>query len=450
MKIRQGPGLLPVIFLLIFASCGSSRPVVISENPKVPLEQPDPVKEAVTVERAEPVERATPIRLPIRSDQPEDGSVLQNEAGYISIVSSAPDPGVKNVYPGWKPDPVEKTLSGMSLRDRIGQRFIIWLRLRSEVAQVKALIRSGKPAGILVFPENFKSYDEVAELMKDLKKTAAQNNPAIQLLLCVDQEGGRVSALPFRETFEFPAPFFWSQYDDPVFISSSSYLAGSELKKLGINMNFAPVLDLYGKPDASVIGDRSMGSDPGKVAVFAGAYVNGHLRAGVIPVAKHFPGHGVTIVDTHKELPFSAMTEPDLFSRDLIPFKAAIDAGVPAIMTSHILFTKLDPNSPASFSPVLVRNILREKLGFAGVVITDALEMAAVAANYRLDTTLIRMVKAGVDIALVAGQYNLNDMITLLEQAVKSGKLTEEEINEGTRRVLSLKNGAGLLPRRIE
>jgi beta-N-acetylhexosaminidase len=343
-------------------------------------------------------------------------------------------------------DPVEAVLSRMSLEERIAQRFIAWLRSENELKQMSEFVRTRRPGGIVVYPKNFTSYNRLAAVIDELTRAAGSGEPVALPFICTDQEGGRVSAFKFPETFGFPAPWYWARYDDPEFIRSAAYIQGRELGKLGFNMNLAPVLDLSGLPDGSVVGDRAMGGDPEKVARFARAYLNGLSAAGILAVAKHFPGHGVSGIDSHERLPVSEMTETELFSRDLVPFAAAVAHGVPIVMTGHILFPRIDPENPVTFSSYMIRTLLRGRLGFEGVVMSDALEMGAIAKGYRIEETLVRAIRAGVDLLLIGSLYDPARLISMVKDAVLSGELSGTEIDEGTRRILRLKYAAGLLP----
>ena len=357
--------------------------------------------------------------------------------------------GTENVLPGIVPlpqkDPVEEVLANMSLSQKIGQRFITWLRSKEELPHLKSIVQTEQPAGVIIYPKNFRTYRDMLSATTSLGEAAAGNSSGIKLFICTDQEGGRVQAFHYPETFQFPAPWFWGRYEDPDFISSVAYILGRELRTLGFNMDLAPVLDLYEKPDTTVIGDRSMGNDPEKVAGYAAAYISGLKKADILPVAKHFPGHGVSVTDSHQRLPVSDLTQEDLLSRDLIPFKAAIDDGLPVVLTGHILFPRIDEKYPVTLSEKIIREILRGKLGFDGVVMSDAIEMGALSESYTLKETLVRSIKAGVDIILIGSLYELPDLIKIVETAIRKGELSESEIDDGVRRILRLKLRTGLL-----
>jgi beta-N-acetylhexosaminidase len=168
--------------------------------------------------------------------------------------------------------------------------------------QAAELVRQGA-AGVILYPWNIEDAAQVRRLTSSLQRAAAGGTPPIGFFVAVDQEGGRVAALRLRETTRLTPAFFWGEYRDPRYVEAVAYIAGREIRELGCNMNFAPVLDLYGAADTTIIGDRSMGADPGLVAELGIAYLRGARRAEIVPVFKHFPGHGSSTVDSHGRLP---------------------------------------------------------------------------------------------------------------------------------------------------
>ncbi len=307
------------------------------------------------------------------------------------------------------------------------------------------LIRDEYIAGIILYPWNIEDLEQVKQLTSEIQLIARENDPPLRLFISVDQEGGRVNAFDLREISHFPPPYYWAQYDDPTFIESVAYIIGREIAELGVNMNFAPVLDVYGRPDRTIIGDRSMGNDPELIGYFGINYINGAKRAGVIPVIKHFPGHGNTTIDSHLDLPVVDMEDWELREIDLKPFKMAIDHGADAVMTSHVLYKKIDPDYPATLSSKILKEILRDQFGFKGVVISDGIAMGALAKNFDITETLKRSFLAGVDLILVHSKYDLPDLKKRVYRMYQHGEISEADIDEGVRRVLKLKLKYGLL-----
>ncbi len=353
----------------------------------------------------------------------------------------------------WSPAPagseeeqaVAKLMARMSLAQRIGQHFMGFIPRSGLDDALVADVRRGLYGGFILYPWNYRSSDDVRALTSRLQEAARDGNPPVGLFISADQEGGRVAAFRFPDLVQLPSQFDWGEYATPELARSIGFVVGSELVNLGVNMNFAPVLDLYPRADSTIIGDRSLGPDPKKVSALGAAYIEGAQAAGVIPVAKHFPGHGSTTVDSHGALPVLDFGEEQLLDRDIVPFRSAIDAGVEAIMTAHILYPRIDPRYPVTLSPAFLRGILRKKLGFNGLIISDGLAMGALAKNYDLRVTLRQCFLAGIDILLVHTRYEVPELIETTETMVRSGEISESAVNEGTARILALKYRHGLL-----
>ncbi|MFP4426967.1 MAG: glycoside hydrolase family 3 protein, partial [Spirochaetaceae bacterium] len=232
---------------------------------------------------------------------------------------------------------------------------------------------------------------------------------------------------------------------DVRYVGSGAYVTATDLRRAGIRMNFAPVLDVYPREDRTIIGDRSFGGEPQLVAELGSAYIESAMEAGVAPVAKHFPGHGVSTVDSHGALPISDRTLNELRERDLVPFRVAVEAGVPAIMTAHILYEEVDPEYPATLSPRFIHELLREELGFEGVVVTDGFSMGALTREYSRVEALRQSFLAGVDLILLHARYEYRELFGEAVELLRAGVIDEELIREGARRVLLLKARLGLL-----
>jgi beta-N-acetylhexosaminidase len=365
------------------------------------------------------------------------------EEGALPLAIPAPPAAVAPIQPSER---VDALLRQMSLRQRIGQRFMVGFPGKKPGERLLRLIREGSLGGVLLTRSNVVSRVQVRELTAFLQEAARQDNPAIALLVGVDQEGGRVNRLDLDQLTRFPAPFYWTQYRDPLYVESVAYITGREALALGCNTNFAPVLDLYDLADDSVIGDRSMGANPFLVAEQGVFYIAGARRAGITAVAKHFPGHGRTSVDSHKQLPVIRASEAELWKSDLIPFQLAIDHGLDAVMTAHLLLPELDPDLPATLSTVIIRGLLRDKLRFDGVVVSDDIDMGALRNNFTPRQIVENCVRAGVDLILSTGGQDPIALVDQVESLVKEGVLSEELIDEGVRRILRLKLEHGLLP----
>jgi len=340
---------------------------------------------------------------------------------------------------------VELYLSNLSLPQKVGQRFLTGVPGTKVGKKVKKLIEQGYLGGIMLTRRNIQSREQVTSFTADLQEASQGNSPAICLLIAVDQEGGRVNRLELDTLTRFPAPFYWGEYRDPHYVEAVAYITGREALSVGCNINFAPVLDLFSVPDDSIVGDRSLGANAVQVGEQGVYYLFGARRAGIASVVKHFPGHGRTDIDSHNHLPVVDVDERTLINEDLIPFQIAIRHGVDAVMTAHILYPQIDPDYPATLSAKIIKGLLRERLNFEGVVISDDIEMGALRDHYTVSEILKASLNAGVDIIL---EYGTLDVLKLIEEVlalVEAGEVTSETIDEGVRRILRLKLKYGLL-----
>ena len=341
---------------------------------------------------------------------------------------------------------MERCLDSLSLEQKIGQRLLVGIPGTRVGERTRRLVREGYLGGVLLTRPNVASREQLARFTAELQELARQNRPPIGLLVAVDQEGGRVTRLDLDRLSRFPPPHDWAGYGDPFYIEAVAYITAREALQLGCNLNLAPVLDLYPRGDATIIGDRSMGAEASEVAALGLAYLAGARRAGMAAAIKHFPGHGRTVVDTHQKLAVLEVDGETLWNHDLLPFRRAIEDGVEAVMTAHILYPRLDPDYPVTLSEKIVRGLLRGQLGFEGVVLTDDIEMGALAANFPPREILKRAILAGVDIVLAVGGLDALKLIGEVKALLASGEVSEEQIEEGVRRVLRLKLKYGLLP----
>ena len=340
---------------------------------------------------------------------------------------------------------VELYLQELSLRQKIGQRFLTGFSGKSFSNSTKKLIEEGYIGGVLLSRHNIQNRAQVRALAEALQETARAQNPSIGLFIAIDQEGGRVNRLDLDTLTRFPAPYYWGEYQDPHYVEAAAYIISKEALSLGCNINFAPVLDLYNTPDDSIVGDRSMGENPVLVGERGVYYLYGAQRAGIASVVKHFPGHGRTTVDSHHELPVVDIDEKTLLNEDLLPFQIAIRHGVEAVMTAHILYPQIDPDFPATLSSTLLRGLLRERLRFNGVIISDDIEMGALRSRYSPQEIVKHSLNAGVDIILEYGTLDVLQLIEEVHTMVESGEISQEIIDEGVRRILLLKWKYGLL-----
>lgn len=258
----------------------------------------------------------------------------------------------------------------------------------------KRFIEVEKISGFILFKRNITSYEQLKKLNNQIRNTASY-----PILIGVDQEGGRVtrfeSKLPYPSMKEIKENYTLEEYFK---LASSQAI---ELKELGFNLNFAPVLDIFTNPKNTVISDRAFSDNADDVIIYSKEIIKAYKEQGIISCGKHYPGHGHTLVDSHLDLPVSKLSLEDLKSRELLPFKEAVKNELDTMMTAHILFPNID-KYPATFSKKLLDDILRKELGFNGVIFSDDLEMNAVKNKYDIQDVIFKGIDAGIDIFIVS------------------------------------------------
>jgi len=330
-------------------------------------------------------------------------------------------------------------LSGWSLRDKIGQMVMAGFDGKAPTEEIRALIRDRKLGGVIYFRRNAGTAGEVARLSAALHELAAEATKA-PLWIAVDQEGGMVARLD-RGVTVMPGQMTLGAARSAKWARETAYDSGAQLARLGVNLNFAPCLDVNNNPANPVIGVRSFGERPELVAELGVAAIRGYREAGVVACAKHFPGHGDTVADSHRELPVVPHDRKRLEAVELMPFRLAVAAGAQAIMTAHVRFPALEPDGlPATLSPRILRGLLRDEWGYDGVVFTDCLEMKAISGTVGVARGAVMAVKAGADVVLVSHTPALQQAaLDALYEAVVAGEIAEERIDESVRRIVALK-----------
>lgn len=277
---------------------------------------------------------------------------------------------------------------------RAGQRLLIGFEHPYVDEDLRRLVAELQPAGFVLFARNVEEPTQVLELNRELASLVDPSRPA---LLAVDQEGGRVQRIREPATVWPPMLVVGRAGEHTAEVSRALAI---ELRAMGFNLNFAPVADVHSEPTNPIIGDRAFGEDAVTVSKHVVDFVRAHQEHGIIACAKHFPGHGDTTVDSHLDLPYVEKEEPDLRHVELPPFEAAVRAGVGTVMTSHVVYPAFDEDLPAGFSRRVTRRLLREELGFEGVVFSDDLEMKAVHGRFSVDQQARLLTEAGVDVLL--------------------------------------------------
>ncbi|MEU5719460.1 glycoside hydrolase family 3 N-terminal domain-containing protein [Streptomyces sp. NPDC020403] len=287
-----------------------------------------------------------------------------------------------------------------------------------------------------LFGRNIHSPGQLAAL------TARLRAERDDVLVAIDEEGGDVTRLEVRDGSSFPGNLALGTVDDVELTRSVARELGRRLAECGVNLNWAPSADVNSNPANPVIGVRSFGADPGLVARHTAAYVEGLQASGVAACTKHFPGHGDTAVDSHLALPGIDVDLETLHARELVPFRAAIAAGSKSVMSAHILLPALDPARPATLSPRILTGLLRQELGYEGLIVTDGMEMDAIAGTYGIERGSVLAVAAGADAICVGGGLADEDTVLRLRDAlvaaVRTGELSEERLADAAARVRAL------------
>ncbi|SHI93150.1 beta-glucosidase [Clostridium cavendishii DSM 21758] len=348
----------------------------------------------------------------------------------------------------------KEILNKLTLEEKLEQMIIIELPYVYEnnnkvdftkvTDSVKEFLKTRKPGGIILFKNNMISEEQSQTMIKDIKSCKDK----IPFFITVDEEGGRISQVPVKLNIKTAADI--GRTGNPKNAFEAAKTIGSELKKLGFNVDYAPVMDVNTNPKNPIIGDRSFSPDPKIVATFGTEYINGLKEQGILSTAKHFPGHGDTIGDSHKGFVEVTHDINRIESVELLPFREAIKANVDFIMVGHITVPALDSSkTPSSLSKPIVTNLLKEKMGFKGVVITDALNMGAVTQNYNKLEAVKLAINSGCDIALmpditvIPGKdiSSYDELIKYLVDEVRKGNIKEERIDDAVLRILDKKQG---------
>ena len=321
------------------------------------------------------------------------------------------------------------------LRKMIGQHFVCGFDGPTISDEFRAAVKTHKIANIILFARNVQSKEQLRQLTSDIQDLVRAECGS-DALICIDQEGGMVTRLSSDFT-NVPGAMAITATGDSKNAYTAGLITATELRAAGVNVDFAPSLDVNSNPANPVIGVRSYSDNPAVVGHFGLAMAKGLQEGGVIACGKHFPGHGDTHIDTHLALP-TVINNLDLH---LAPFKTAIDGGVKGIMTSHILFPELeDEYLPATMSRKILTNLLKDKLGFTGLVFTDCMEMKAIADNWGTVKGSLLALQAGVDIVCISHHVNLGiSAIELVEEAYLSGSLPMEELEASTKKILAVK-----------
>lgn len=361
---------------------------------------------------------------------------------------------------GSRYDLIGNAILHMSMEEKVGQMLMPDFRnwngenvtvMNDEIAQ---LVKDYHLGGVILFRENTVTADQTTRLVSAYQEAAEKYG----LIISIDQEGGIVTRL--QTGTDFPGNMALGATRSEELAEKVGQAIGEELNALGINMNFGPVLDVNNNPDNPVIGVRSFSEDPELVADLGNAYIKGLHETGTAATAKHFPGHGDTATDSHVGLPSVPHDLERLKEVELYPFQQAMNEGIDAIMTAHVTFPKIDDTTaiskkdgtevavPGTLSHKILTGLVREEMGFNGVIVTDAMNMGAIADHFGPVDAAIRAVKAGADILLMP--VGIEAVANGLYDAVNSGDISEDRLEQSVERVLTLKLNRGIVKAEVE
>lgn len=328
-------------------------------------------------------------------------------------------------------------------QEKLAQTLTVFVDIDS-AETFRPVIEKGQVGGVLIQWGNY-SLSQTRALIEKLQKWAAKSPHKIPLLISIDYEGGTVYT-PITLGFDYlPTNMMLSASGDEEGTASIAYLAGLELKRAGIHMNFSPVLDVNSNPNNPIIGVRSFGSDPAGVTKMGLALMNGFKASGIISVVKHFPGHGDTSVDSHYQVPVVKAPYKELDKIHLTPFRQAVKNGAQGVMTGHILYPALDSKNIATFSRPILQDLLRKKMGFEGLIVTDSLDMKAATAFCTIPQCAVRSLSAGTDMVLLGRYIKPQTTVARIYKQMEKNPALKARVQDSAKRIFALKEKLGLL-----
>ena len=330
----------------------------------------------------------------------------------------------------------------MTIEEKVGQLIMVGFEGTQANEAIETHIRERFVGGVVLFSRNVQSPKQTAELTNELQRLAGATAHQIPLFIGIDQEGGWVIRLRDGATV-LPGNMALGATNSTELSERAGEITAVELAAVGVNLNFAPVMDVNNNLHNPVIGRRSFGGSSELVSRLGVAYIQGLQRNGVLATAKHFPGHGDTTVDSHFDLPTVNHNLERIHALELQPFRTAIDADVAAIMTAHIVYPALDANRPATLSPTILTDLLRQELRFDGLIITDDMEMKAIDDRYQSGEAAVMAIEAGADIVMVLWTPTKQiEVFDALLSAVKSGRISQARLDQSVKRILKSKGAA--------
>ncbi len=342
---------------------------------------------------------------------------------------------------------MEYDVKNLSLEEKIGQMIIIGLNTEMAVNHLEEIIDKYKVGGVLLYKKNYKDYEDMVKLINKIKEINQKNK--IPIFISIDQEGGRVNRMP-KEFKNLPAANkLVKKSTEEDFVKKSGEITGEMLNKLGINMDFAPVLDIKRFKDNHAIGDRAYSENIEEVSKYGIEYMKELQNNNIIAIAKHFPGHGVTKEDSHFKLPKIECEIEKLEKEDMQPFKKAMKEKIDGVLVGHLKITKFTNKIPVSMSKKFITKYIRKKCRYNGLVITDDMRMKGVRIRYGKNNAIKKAFLACNDIILFKYDNDIR-VIEKIIKLVKENKIEEKRINKSVRRILKVKEKYGLNNNYIE
>lgn len=325
------------------------------------------------------------------------------------------------------------------MTQKLGQLFIIGLSGPTLTQEEADFLVKNNIGGVILFDRNIESVQQLHTLCGDIQNLRHKLPDKLPFFISIDMEGGRVARLkpPFTQ---WPAMAKVGELGSTSVAFKLAFNMGQEMRAVGINLDFAPCIDILTNSQNTVIGDRALGKDAETVAKMSSALVRGFIKSEIICCAKHFPGHGNTLLDSHEDLPIENIDLERLNSVEIVPFKKAFRARMDMVMTAHIKFAQIDPESPVTFSKKFLRDMIREELRYRGIVISDDLDMKALTKHYDKREIPIKALQAGCDLLLYCNEATSPPLaLSAVKEALSSGQIHAENLEQKYQRIVQLK-----------
>lgn len=434
--------ILVVLMALVFVAAGVFGILTLGGKAGDPKEAAQ-TTEAVDSSKPDGVSESGDSKNTEDTDAGKNDNGSDNTAAEVTGGEDVQDPADQSGSAEGS-DIVEKTLADMSLRDKVCQMMFVRPESITGIDVVTAAGDTTKSAleqypvgGIVYFAQNMESKDQIKEMIDN-----SQSYSKVGLFISTDEEGGMVNRLMNTVGTTYIDSMYNYKDEGIQKAHDNAYTIASDMAALGFNMDFAPVADVWSNPDNTVIGERAYSDDYSQAAELVGSAVKGFEDGGVMCTLKHFPGHGDTAEDSHYSSAYVRRTKDEIMADEMQPFTAGIDAGAEFVMVGHLIVPDID-ELPATLSYKITTEMLRNEMHFEGIAITDSLAMSSIADNYGVGESAVMSIKAGIDMLL--DPTDIDTAIDAVVQAVESGDITEDRIDDSVRKILALKEKHGLL-----